>query len=416
MIEWKRNFVMVALSQFLSIMGFSFAMPFAPYYIQQLGITDPNELKMWVALFTAAAALTLAVASPIWGALGDRYGRRIMMLRANFGGMLVLGLMGLVPNVQMLVVLRLVQGMLTGTVTAAQTFVSVQSPPQRSGMVLGTLSAAVFSGSMCGAFVGGLFAEWFGYRMAFLASGVLLLLAGLLVALGTREEFVRPLEETGDSMEDRSRIFWGKIGPALPILALMAAMGFVVQFDVAWLPLLVQDIHGSLKGAAFWTGSLSATGGIAGFLAGPIIGRIADRFAPPRIAKISAFGAGLMMIVVGLAQGFLQLFTGRFGAIFCAGGLDPVFQIWLAKTTPAASRGFIFGWAVTAKSLGWMLAPLASGVVAWMFGLRAVFFVAAAFFFLLIPLIALIVRYLPPAPQSFAKKKIVAACAEHPGE
>ena len=67
MIEWKRNFVMVALSQFLSIMGFTFAMPFAPYYIQQLGITDPNELKMWIALFTAAAPLTLAVASPIWG-------------------------------------------------------------------------------------------------------------------------------------------------------------------------------------------------------------------------------------------------------------------------------------------------------------------------------------------------------------
>ena len=46
MIEWKRNLVMVALSQFFSIMGFSFAMPFAPYYIQQLGITEPNTLKM----------------------------------------------------------------------------------------------------------------------------------------------------------------------------------------------------------------------------------------------------------------------------------------------------------------------------------------------------------------------------------
>ncbi|MBU4367092.1 MAG: MFS transporter [Verrucomicrobia bacterium] len=404
MIAWKRNLVMVGLSQFFSMMGFAFAMPFTPYYIQQLGITEPNELKMWVALFTAAAPLTMAVASPIWGTLSDRYGRRLMLLRANFGGMLVLILMGLAPNVQTLVILRLAQGVLTGTMNAAQTFVSVQSPSHRSGMVLGTLSAAVFSGCMCGAFIGGLFAEWFGYRMAFLASGVFLLLAGLLVLLGTREEFVRPMEEEADSMEDRVRMFWGKIGPAIPILALMAAMGFALHFDLAWLPLLVQEIHGSLKGAAFWTGSLAAVGGIAGFLAGPIIGRIADRIAPPRIGKISAFGAGLMMIIVGLSHGFAQLFMGRFGATFCAGGLDPVFQIWLAKTTPAASRGFIFGWAVTARSLGWMMAPLASGVVAWMFGLRAVFFVAAAFFFLLIPLIALIVRYLPPAPQPSAKK------------
>jgi DHA1 family multidrug resistance protein-like MFS transporter len=185
----------------------------------------------------------------------------------------------------------------------------------------------------------------------------------------------------------------------------MAAMGFVLQFDGAWLPLLVQEIHGSLKGAAFWTGSLAAVGGIAGFLAGPIIGRIADRIAPPRIGKISAFGAGLMMIIVGLSHGFFQLFTGRFGAIFFAGGLDPVLQIWLAKTTPAASRGFIFGWAVTARALGWVVAPLASGAVAWMFGLRAVFFVAAAFCFLLIPLIALITRYLPPGPSPAANKE-----------
>ncbi|MFA5043456.1 MAG: MFS transporter [Kiritimatiellia bacterium] len=406
MIAWKRNLVMVGLSQFFSMMGFSFAMPFAPYYIQQLGIIEPNELKMWLALFTAAAPLALAVASPIWGVLSDRYGRRLMLLRANFGGMLVLALMGVVTNVQMLVFLRLLQGVLTGTVNAAQTFVSVQSPPHRSGMVLGSLSAAIFSGSMLGAFAGGLFAESFGYRTAFLASGAFLLLAGLLIAFGTREEFVRPVEEEADSMEVRARMFWGKIGPALPILALMAVMGFVLSFDGAWLPLLVQEIHGSLKGAAFWTGSLAAVGGIAGFLAGPIIGRFADRVAPPRIAKISAFGAGLMMLLVGLAHGFGMLFGARFGAIFCAGGLDPVFQIWLAKITPPSSRGFFFGWAVTTRSLGWMMAPLASGAVAWIFGLRAVFFAAAAFFFLLIPLIALIGRYLPPPPANCSVPKL----------
>lgn len=396
MIEWKRNLVMVGLSQFFSMMGFAFAMPFAPYYIQQLGITDPGELKMWVALFSAATPLTLAVFSPIWGAIGDRYGRRIMLLRANFGGMLVLALMGMVANVQMLVGLRLMQGVLTGTMNAAQTFVSVNSPPRRGGLALGTLSAAVFSGSMTGAFVGGLFAEWFGYRLAFVAGSVFMALAAMLVLLGTREQFVPPIETAIDaSLGGRVKLVWTKIGPAIPILALMAAMGFVLQFDGAWLPLLVQEINGSLKGAAFWTGSLAATGGIAGFLAGPIIGRIADRIAPPRIGKISAFGAGLMMILVGLAHGFGMLFGARFGAIFCAGGLDPVFQIWLAKTTPPASRGFIFGWATTARSMGWMIAPLISGAVAWMFGLRAIFFTAAVFFFLLIPLITLIVRYLP---------------------
>ncbi|MFH1476648.1 MAG: MFS transporter [Verrucomicrobiota bacterium] len=399
MLAWQRNLIIVGLSQFLAMVGFHSATPFAPYYIQALGVTDPDKLKMWVALFTAASPLTLAVFAPIWGAMGDRYGRRLMLLRANLGGMLVLIAMGLAPNVQILIILRLVQGVLSGSTNAAQTFISVNSPQQRSGMVLGSISAAVFSGHVIGSFIGGLFAEWFGYRITFIVSGVFLLASGLLILLGTREDFVRPVSDDPDSMEDRARMFWGKIGPALPILALMVAMGFVRMFDSAWLPLLVQEIHGSLKGASLRTGLLNAVGGIAGFIAGPILGRLADKIAPPRIGKISAFGAGLMMIVMGLAHGFGMLFFGRFGTTFCAGGLDPVFHIWLAKTTPAESRGFIFGWAVTAKALGWMVAPLASGAVAWMFGLRAVFFVAAAFFFLLIPLITLIVRYLPPAPR-----------------
>ena len=88
-VNWKKNLAVIWLSQFLSIMGFSFAMPFAPYYIQDLGVTDPVRLKLWISVFAAAAPLTLAVFSPVWGALADRYGRRIMLLRANFAGAVV---------------------------------------------------------------------------------------------------------------------------------------------------------------------------------------------------------------------------------------------------------------------------------------------------------------------------------------
>lgn len=401
MIAWQRNLIVVGLSQFFANMAFSFAIPFAPFYIQSLGVNDPGALKMWVALFAAAPPLTMAVSAPIWGAIGDHYGRRIMLLRASFGGMLVLALMSMVPNVQVLVVLRLMQGILSGSASAAQTFVSVSCPARRSGMVLGTLSSAIFSGYMVGAFFGGLFAELLGYRMAFVASGFFLLVAGLLVLLGTREDFVRPGETAvAVSPGDRVRAVCGKIVPALPILALLMAMSFVRVFDLAWLPLLVQEMHGSLQGASFLTGSLASVGGIAGFIAGPIIGRLADRIAPPRIGKVSAFGAGLMAITMGMSHGFLQLFCGRFGSTFCAGGLDPVFHIWLAKTTPTSSRGLIFGGAVTAKAIGLTVSPLVSGIVAWHWGVRSVFFVNAISYFLLIPAIAMIVRYYLPSATS----------------
>ena len=60
-IDWRQNLAFVWLSQFLSIMGFSFALPFAPYYIQDLGVTDPDALKLWVSAFAAATPLSLAI-------------------------------------------------------------------------------------------------------------------------------------------------------------------------------------------------------------------------------------------------------------------------------------------------------------------------------------------------------------------
>ena len=374
------------------MLAFSFAMPFVPFYFQEMGVRDPHELKMWIVLFNTAAPLTLAVFSPIWGALGDRYGRRLMLLRANFGGVILLLLMGVATNPTTLVGLRLLQGVITGTVTAAVTLVSVHAPDRRSGFALGILSAAISSGNMCGAFLGGMFADLFGYRAAFLAASGIMLLAGLLVVFGI-EEYVPKRKDESESLPGL-RFIPRNLGAAGSILLLIAAIGFVMSFDGGWQPLLVQEIHGGLRGASFWTGSLSAVAGFAGLLAGPIIGRLADRVTPPMIARISSIGAGFMSMVMAVAGNFALLFAARFCGAFCAGGLDPVFQIWLSKVTPEKDRGFVFGWAGTVRAVGWMFAPLISGIVAWQAGVRAIFFAAAAFFFLMVPLVSLVVRKL----------------------
>ena len=120
MTNWKRNLVIVWIGQFFSIMGFSFSMSFVPYYMQELGVVDPVKLKAAIAVFTAAAPLAFAVFAPLWGAVADRYGRKLVLVRAYFGGALVLSLMGVVDKVEYLIFLRLLQGVLTGTMTASQ--------------------------------------------------------------------------------------------------------------------------------------------------------------------------------------------------------------------------------------------------------------------------------------------------------
>lgn len=379
-------------SQFLSIMGFSFALPFVAFFLQEdLGVVRHAELQMWVALFSASTAVTMAVAAPLWGLLADRYGKRIMLIRANLAGAVVMSLMGAAQTAGTLIVLRLLQGALTGTMTAAQAFLAGEMPHARRGLAVGGLSAAVFSGSMAGALLGGFVAEWLGYRAAFAASGVLLLLAGLLVLCCTRETAHRRVRKPEEGT-DSARIHWRSLPSALyGVLALIGAIAFVRQSDLAFLPLLVQDVHGTLDRAALWSGALNACGSVAGLLAGLATGWLSDRINPFRLVVVAALAAAAFSGWQMVVDSFAVLFPVRFGAVFFAGALEPALNTWLAKHVPEARQGVAFGLASTTRSIGWAAGPIAAGAVA-LVNLRAVFGFSAAGFLALAGLFALALR------------------------
>ncbi|QSH41575.1 MFS transporter [Lentisphaerota bacterium ZTH] len=393
MVHWKKNLIFVWLSQFLSFAGFSFAMPFIPFYIQRLGITDPSQLSIWVAQFTAAGYLSFTVFSPIWGFLADIHGRRIMLLRANFANAILTPLMAYAPGVGWLVAIRLVMGAFSGTNTAAQTLISGNTPYEKRGFALGTLSSAIYSGAMAGAFLGGIIVDTFGYRIAFILCGCMFLAAGGLAAIGVKEDFVPHMTFQEKMKEFEIRL--PRFGPVWYILLLVLIMGYARQFDIPFLPMMVEKVNGA-KDAASWTGLLTSASAIAGVLSGIVLGWLADKISAPKVALCSALLAGVLMIPHGLANSIGMLFTARFAMVFFAGGLDPVFQIWLAKCTPDKDRGLFFGWAGSAKTLGWVLCSVSSGAVAMFAGIRAVYFVAAVVYILLIPAIFCAVRKLPP--------------------
>lgn len=391
--NWKRNLIFVWTVQFLSTVGFSFSTPFVPLYMQQLGVEGPGSLGMWVALYTAAGYLALCIFAPIWGFLSDIYGRRIMMLRANFACALCLALMAFAPNVQYLVFIRFLIGIFSGTVTASMILIASNTPCRHRGFALGTVSSAAYSGMMGGTFLGGVIADSFGFRSAFFASGFTLLAAGFLTLFWVKEEFTRScgLKEKLREIEFRLPDF----GAVWLILLLILLVGFVRRFSEPYLPLLVEKINGPDK-AATWTGLIASLSAVAGVISGSFLGWVADRTSAPRVAAWSTLLAGLLLIPQGLAGSLGMLAGSRFGMVFFAGGLDPIFQIWLSKSAPDGKHGLFLGWASSAKSFGWLLCSLVSGVVAMFLGVRWVYLFAAGMFLLLIPVIRLAAARLAP--------------------
>ena len=129
----------------------------------------------------------MGIASPIWGVLGDRYGRKPMLLRSMVGGALTVGLMYFARNPTDLLVLRFLQGATSGTVAAATSLVAAETPRNRVAWALGVVTSAVALGGAIGPVVGGLAAAVFGLRLVFLGGGILLMISLIPVMVIVRE-------------------------------------------------------------------------------------------------------------------------------------------------------------------------------------------------------------------------------------
>ena len=130
---WQKNLYTIWAIQILSLAGFGFGLPFLPFYIQEMGISEPDKIKMWTGLMASLPGLSMGLMAPVWGMAADRLGRKPMLIRATLSGTIIIGAMGLVSSPEALLGLRITQGLFTGTVSAAATLVAAGTPGERSG-------------------------------------------------------------------------------------------------------------------------------------------------------------------------------------------------------------------------------------------------------------------------------------------
>ena len=385
-INWKTNLFAIWLSQFLSLSAFSFALPFFPLYIKEKGIVPAGDAQFWSAIFFAAAPVSLMVMSPVWGALGDRYGRKMMLVRANLGGSFALYLMALVDNIEGLLVLRLFQGAFTGTTPAAQTLVSTGTPDRNQGLALGLLMAGVSAGNSAGLFFGGRCAMHYGPETSFKVSGALLFLSTLLVIFAVRENFIRPLQSitpppgTRSARLRRRREIVGNFLAGLPVLLAIGFTAYIQTFDPPFLSLFIDHLFrmepetAALSDSVVTsqvygiTGSLTLLSTIGAMLGSIIAGFIMDRRTPPLAWSLMSGLAGLGSLWIFLMPSLSSVALGRAACQFFLGAIASSLVVVLSRMTPSSKRGAALGWSVTTRSVGWILAPISGAFAGSRFG------------------------------------------------
>lgn len=383
-INWKRNLWTVWLSQFLSLAGFGMCGPFIPLFMKDaLGIADDAQRGAWVAVFTFAGLVSLFLANLMWGMLADRFGRKLMLLRASYGTAIFYPLMVFSPDVHWLIGFRALSALFTGTVNPAQTLLVSTAPKERHGYVLGVLSTAVWSGNLTGYLLGGCIVEIWGYTAAFMSCSFLYFISGLMVQFLVKENFKAPEKSAS---RERPKLTREIVAPGvIAVLLMFMLMGAGRRIDQPFVAMLVELIHGA-KGAAFYTGIISAGGAVGGVIAGFGFGTLCDRFPPQKMIIPVVVIAAICAVWQGLSTNIWSLGGARFFYYFVAGGMQPMLLIMLSRLTSPEHKGTFFGWSASINVAGGIAASAVSGIIAYNWGIRAIFLAGGVLLFaMLIP-------------------------------
>ena len=384
-INWKRNLFFIWLSQFLSIAGYALALPFVPIYIRDTwGITDEQQLGLWMSAFTFFGMLSYCGSTPLWGVLADRFGRKLMLLRACYVDAILFPCFLLAPNPVMLIVVRFITSAFTGTVAAAQTLIVTNTPEKHHGFCLGTLSSAIWSGNLAGFTFGGLVIHRFGFAAAFIACGLMYFIAGLSAHLFVRENFTRPPK---GSLHKAGNPFCGFSTACWMVFLMIVVMAIGRKFDEPYVALMIERIHGPVN-TALHTGWISALAAFGGILSAMVIGRLCDMWSPEKVTIPAVLIAAFGMFAQSCALELGSFAVFRFIHNLAAGGLEPAFFSILSRVTPSEKRGAVFGLASSLRMGGILLGSLLSGGVIFLTGIRFIFVTAGLFFIILLPLYA----------------------------
>jgi len=365
-VNWRRNLYALFAAQMLAIVAFSLRAPFLPFYLSDLGATSTDAQTLWSGIINAAGAGVMAITAPFWGAAADRYGRKPMLIRAMAAAVVTIALMSLATEVWHLLALRLVEGALTGTVTAATALVAAGTPRDRLGYGLGLIQTAVFSGASLGPLAGGFLADEIGFRPTFWIASAMMAAAALIVLWFVHEQFT-PVQRVTTTGRGGFGGVWGLVA-GRTLLTMIAAMLMIRLASSAVqpiMPLFVEQLaHAAAGTASTLSGITLGIAGVTSAISAVFLGRLGDRAGHRRILFWSTLAAGLLYFPMAAAQAPWQLIVLQALFGFAAGGLIPAANALVADHTPADRRGAVYGLMAAAQSTGGFVGPLAGSILA----------------------------------------------------
>ena len=370
--DWRRNLAAVTVATFIGFTGFTFVMPFLPLYFEQLGVTDIGAISLWSGISLGVTPAVTALMSPFWARVGERYGRKLLVARSLLSFVVIMGAMSFVTAPWQVFMLRAIQGFFAGYGMLALTMAAESAPSAQIAVAIGWVQTAQRLGPALGPVIGGMFAQAFGLRLAFLGAAVLFLCAFVLVLVGYREGTRRRQES---SAESPGRVTFRSLLD-VPYFTLFLIVIFSLQMvDRSFgpvLPLYLREIGTAASQVPAVAGVVFTIGAGSAAFGNYMCARLLERVAAPQLVMGAAALASLAVLVFALGPVWILMVIA---AIFFGLGIGVAFTTiytLAGQRVPEHSRGVAFGYLTTASLTGLALSPVVSGVLG-SFSIRSVF-------------------------------------------
>lgn len=346
------------LTVFVDLVGFGMAFPLLPFFAASFD-ASAFEISLLIATYSAGQL----VASPLWGRLSDRYGRKLILLTTLTGGAASYVWFGFADSLTALFCARALSGLMAGNISVAQAYLADITPEADRAGAMGKLGAAFGLGFVVGPALSALLigpdastaAE---FQRPFLAAAGISMVAVALGLVMLREPMSRAARRQRPSMSlgEAAR---GNGIPGLIALSLLVTLVFTQL--IAIFPLWTDARLG--WGAREVGYAYAYIGLCIALLQGLILGRATRKLGdfPVLLIGTVAMSAGLLLMpALPSLDGFLIC-----AVLLCLGSSfsQPTFTAVISQRADPAHQGAVLGLANAVSSFGRILGPPLAGLV-----------------------------------------------------
>ena len=347
-------FIMIAVLIDMAAIGV--IVPVLPTLVASFS-TDQADQAFWYGVVAAAFGLANFVASPILGALSDRFGRRPVMLLGFMGlGVSFFGT-AMTTSLIGLIIARTLGGAMQANVAIANAYVADISAPEERAKRFGFLGAMMGIGFIVGPVVGGLLGAVNLHLPFYLAGSLTLLnlLYGYFVLpeslpLDKRKAFSWRSANPATSLRKLAQL--KGVGPLVGVVAFSGLAQFVLY--TVWV------LHNSFKfgwGPRENGWSLAAVGIVAVLVQGVLLGRLLKRLSPQKLAMWGLVSSAMAYTLWGAAtEGWMMYAVIAVNLL--GGTVTASVQSMISSAADSKSQGQTMGAVSSLNGLMAVLAPL----------------------------------------------------------